>query len=365
MPSAPRPRRLALVAVLSAVLLGTGCTATVAGTPAADPAPAPTEGPGSDPVLWVDRVCGSLLTFTGPALAQPQFGDTPNLPGIKQKLTDYLNGIIAGLQQSRAQLGQVGRSPVGGGDEAVARINDVLTKLETDITGGQGEGRLRRPGRPAGVPRDDHRRREPARADQRAGRARRPQRLAPAAEGRGEGGELPAALGAGQQPAGLTTGSGRTTSRRTRVLPCAPCPRVAAVAVLRRAPARRGRATSRACSAARARSCASARATRRGCPSCWPTRRRAPVVVAACVAVGIDAEPAVTESGATAVRTAFRRDLVGLAQSVDPGRRQDGAGGNAAGRGRVAGVDGRGGSLGRPGRRPAARPARTTDPPGA
>lgn len=43
--------------------------------------------------------------------------------------------------------------------------------------------------------------------------------------------------------------------------------------------------------------------------------RRAPVVVAACAAVGIDAEPVVTESGATAVRTAFRRDLVGLAQA--------------------------------------------------
>ena len=126
MPPAPRHRRLALAAVLSAVLLGTGCTATVSGTP--------TAGPGSDPVLWVDRVCGSLLTFTGPALAQPQFGDTPDLPGIKQKLTDYLNGIVTGLQQSRTQLGQVGRSPVGGGDEAVARINDVLVKLETDIT---------------------------------------------------------------------------------------------------------------------------------------------------------------------------------------------------------------------------------------
>ena len=134
MPPASRPRRLALAAVLGAVLLGTGCTATVAGTPASDPAPAPTEGPGSDPVLWVDRVCGSLLTFTGPALAQPQFGDTPDLPGIKQKLTDYLNGIVNGLQQSRTQLGGVGRSPVGGGDEAVARIGDVLTKLETDIT---------------------------------------------------------------------------------------------------------------------------------------------------------------------------------------------------------------------------------------
>jgi hypothetical protein len=61
--------------------------------------------------------------------------------------------------------------------------------------------------------------------------------------------------------------------------------------------------------------------------------RRAPVVVAACVAVGIDAEPAVTESGATAVRTAFRRDLVGLAQkwtlgavkTVPAGMQLDGA----------------------------------------
>jgi hypothetical protein len=42
---------------------------------------------------------------------------------------------------------------------------------------------------------------------------------------------------------------------------------------------------------------------------------RAPVVVAACAAVGIDAESTVTERGATAVRTAFRRDLVGLAQA--------------------------------------------------
>src|SRR5690242_4127013 len=128
-----RITRLALAAALSTLLHGTGCTATVSGTPAADPAPAPTEGPGSDPVLWVDRVCGSLLAFTGPALSQPQFGDSPDLPSIKQKLSDYLNGIIGGLQQSRAQLSAVGRSPVGGGDEAVARIDDVLEKLQADI----------------------------------------------------------------------------------------------------------------------------------------------------------------------------------------------------------------------------------------
>ncbi len=46
---------------------------------------------------------------------------------------------------------------------------------------------------------------------------------------------------------------------------------------------------------------------------------RAPAVIAACAAVGIDAEPVLTESGATAVRTAFRRDLVGLAQAWTSG----------------------------------------------
>jgi hypothetical protein len=125
--------RLMVAAVLSAVLLGSGCTASVSGTPTADPAPAPTEGPGSDPVLWVDRVCGSLLAFTGPALSQPQFGDSADLPAIKQKLSSYLDGIVGGLQKSRDQLKGVGRSPVGGGDEAVARIDDVLEKLHTDI----------------------------------------------------------------------------------------------------------------------------------------------------------------------------------------------------------------------------------------
>ena len=70
-----------------------------------------------------------------------------------------------------------------------------------------------------------------------------------------------------------------------------------------------------ACCAARARSCASAPVTRPGCRWCWPTPAGRRCVVAACAAVGIDAEQAVTESGATAVRTAFRRDLVGLAQA--------------------------------------------------
>ena len=46
-----------------------------------------------------------------------------------------------------------------------------------------------------------------------------------------------------------------------------------------------------------------------------PDPARAPAVVAMCAAVGIEAEIVVTESGTTAVRTAFRRDLVTIAEA--------------------------------------------------
>lgn len=46
-----------------------------------------------------------------------------------------------------------------------------------------------------------------------------------------------------------------------------------------------------------------------------PDAARAPAVRAACAAVGIPAQAVVTESGATALRTAFRCDLVELARS--------------------------------------------------
>lgn len=60
---------------------------------------------------------------------------------------------------------------------------------------------------------------------------------------------------------------------------------------------------------------------------------RVPALQVACSAAGIDVEPVLTESGATAVRSAFRCDLVGLAQawtkgavkSVPAGWHMDGA----------------------------------------
>ncbi|GAA4704293.1 hypothetical protein GCM10023215_49970 [Pseudonocardia yuanmonensis] len=128
----PRPSRLAVAVVLGGLLSVSGCATVVAGTPTADPAPRPAAGRGADPVAWVDKVCGAVLTYTTPVLAQPAF-DGADLPTIKQRLSDYLGASQAGLQQSRDQLGTVGASPVGGGDDTVARISAGLEKLQNDI----------------------------------------------------------------------------------------------------------------------------------------------------------------------------------------------------------------------------------------
>jgi alpha-D-ribose 1-methylphosphonate 5-triphosphate synthase subunit PhnG len=128
-----RPSRLVAAVLLGGLLSVGGCATAVAGVPQADPAPQPTQGRGADPVAWVDKVCGAVLTFTTPVLAQPNFAGA-DLPGIKQRLSDYLAAAETGLQQSRDQLGQVGPSPVGGGDDTVTRATAGLEKLQSDIS---------------------------------------------------------------------------------------------------------------------------------------------------------------------------------------------------------------------------------------
>ncbi|GAA4543390.1 hypothetical protein [Pseudonocardia xishanensis] len=129
-----RPSRLAAAVVLGGVLSLSGCASVITGVPTADTAPRPATGRGADPVAWVDRVCGAVLAYTTPVLAQPNF-DGADLAGIKQRLSDYLAASQTGLQQSRDQLAQVGPSPVGGGDDTVARITAGLEQLQKDIGG--------------------------------------------------------------------------------------------------------------------------------------------------------------------------------------------------------------------------------------
>jgi hypothetical protein len=129
-------RGSALIGMLAtAALLTAGCTTTVGGTPAANTAPVPSDGPGSDPVAWADRVCEAVLSFAVPATSAPDFSRTTDLPAIQRTVSSYLSTVVTGAQQGQAQLAEVGRAPEPGGDEAARRAQDALGALEEDFGG--------------------------------------------------------------------------------------------------------------------------------------------------------------------------------------------------------------------------------------
>jgi hypothetical protein len=126
---------LAVAAFIVTALLTAGCTTTVGGTPVANTSPVPSEGPGSDPVAWADRVCEAVLSFTGPATSPPDFSRTSDLPAVQRAVSSYLGTVVTGAQQGQARLAEVGAAPEPGGDVAVRRAQDALGALEEDFGG--------------------------------------------------------------------------------------------------------------------------------------------------------------------------------------------------------------------------------------
>ena len=247
----------------------------------------------------------------------------------------------------------VGRSPVGGGDEAVSRIDDVLEKLQADI----GAAKSKVDSRTRTTPRGSSPRSPTPRPS--SARSTRPTRWPTSARRRG--------CRRPRQRRRTASSSPRRAPRRpTEPWPAALTPKVRAPASqlsLFSAGARPPQTADLA-----GLLCGPGQIVRFGSGDTarlsivLPDRAAPRPCVATCAAVGIDAECVVTESGATAVRTAFRRDLVGARRRVDPRRGEDRARRNAARRRGVAGVDARGRSVGRPGRGVAARRPRPADP---
>lgn len=135
MPRRPRPFRAALAFVaLALTLLVGGCSSVVTGTASADPAPQPTEGVGADPVKWMDKVCGSFQPMLDASQKVPDLANARDLPTIKKSFSDYLGTVVAGVQQSRTQLRDAGKSPVSGGDDVVGRIDGLYGQFETSLT---------------------------------------------------------------------------------------------------------------------------------------------------------------------------------------------------------------------------------------
>jgi hypothetical protein len=125
--------KLTTAAFVVAVLLTAGCASTVGGSPAA--APVPSEGPGSDPVAWADRVCEAVLSFAVPATSAPDFTTTSDLPAVQQTVSAYLGTVVTGAQQGRKQLAEVGRAPESAGDDAVGRAQSAMEALADDFGG--------------------------------------------------------------------------------------------------------------------------------------------------------------------------------------------------------------------------------------
>lgn len=125
------PRVALLGAVLVAALLGAGCATTVTGRAApAGAASAPTAAATTDPVAWVDSVCGSLLPFVRAASTEPKIN--PSDPGAALRgLSAYLGTAVSTLDTALSGLRAAGPSPVAGGDEVVTTLSAALTKFRT------------------------------------------------------------------------------------------------------------------------------------------------------------------------------------------------------------------------------------------
>jgi hypothetical protein len=125
-PSGVRSVRTALLAAFAAAALTlTGCST---GTPGAATAPQAT----TDPVVWMNRVCGSLLPFQQTLkTAHPNTDDDPT--AIAQSISAFLARSENAIDTSLADLDAAGPSPVAGGDAAIAELKSALMTIRTSF----------------------------------------------------------------------------------------------------------------------------------------------------------------------------------------------------------------------------------------
>ena len=125
------PSRTALLTALAAAALAlTGCSTSVTGSPvgAASGALQPTP----DPVVWMDRVCGSLLPLQQTLKTVPQnTGD--NATATAASISAFLGRSATALDTTLTALAAAGPSPVAGGDAAVGKLESALTTVRTSI----------------------------------------------------------------------------------------------------------------------------------------------------------------------------------------------------------------------------------------
>jgi hypothetical protein len=133
-PSGSRCVRTTLLTVVVALAL-TSCSISTTGSPvSATSSDAGTTAlqATSDPVVWMDRVCGSLLPFQQTLkTAPPSTDDDPTATAAS--MSAFLGRSEAAIDKSLADLDAAGPSPVVGGDAAIAELKSALTTIRTSF----------------------------------------------------------------------------------------------------------------------------------------------------------------------------------------------------------------------------------------
>jgi hypothetical protein len=132
-----RSIRTAFVATCTATaMLAAGCSSTVTGTPApAGATSAASSGAQatSDPVAWVNGVCGSLLGFTRVVSTPPVTTNSASPEKAVSGLSAYLGNAVSAIDKVTTDLKDVGPSPVAGGDAAITTINDAFGQMRASF----------------------------------------------------------------------------------------------------------------------------------------------------------------------------------------------------------------------------------------
>jgi hypothetical protein len=80
-------------------------------------------------VDWTNGLCSSYATFREAAQTPP--AQATDVAGQVRNLSAYLGSTASSLDQALAGLDGLGASPVDGGDEAVTRFRDQLSRFRT------------------------------------------------------------------------------------------------------------------------------------------------------------------------------------------------------------------------------------------
>ena len=120
----------ALVTVLAAAALAlTGCSTSTTGSPVVGTSE---RAATNDPVVWMNRVCGSLLPFQQTLKTAPPSTDR-DPTATAQAISAFLGRSETALDTSLADLDAAGPSPVAGGDAALAKLKSALTTVRASI----------------------------------------------------------------------------------------------------------------------------------------------------------------------------------------------------------------------------------------